>query len=93
MHPIARNDLIGIWQWSAAHWGEGQAETYLDGLETTFALLAENPAMAPERREVTPAVRLFPYRSHLVIFRVKDHALIVHRVVHARSKWKMMVAD
>ena len=51
-------------------------------------LLLATPEMAPERREISPPVRLYAYRSHLVIYRLSEGALIVHRVTHSRSNWQ-----
>ena len=39
----AKQDLIDIWLYTANRWGETQADKYLDGLENSLQLLAEQP--------------------------------------------------
>ena len=87
LYPAARADLAGIWQWTETRWGVAQAETYVRGLHAALDLLLMTPEMARERTEFSPPVRLWRYRSHVVIYRVSDNALVVHRIVHGRSNW------
>jgi toxin ParE1/3/4 len=93
LHPAARADLVDIWQWTAARWGVEQAETYLKSLQAALNLLRTAPEMARERQETTPPLRLYTYRSHLLIYRLTDDALTVHRMVHARSDWNAALSD
>lgn len=90
--PRARADLAEIWAYTAREWSPGQAERYLGGLRTIFALLAASPEIARLRSEITPPVRLHPYRSHLIIFQHDAAVLDVLRVVHARSDWLDLLA-
>ena len=68
-------------------------ENYLIGLDRLLVLLAEQPTIAGERRDIDPSVRLHRYKSHLVIFTASDTTLDVIRVVHARSNWQALLAD
>jgi toxin ParE1/3/4 len=88
LHRTARADLAEIWQWTAVRWGGEQAEAYLAGLKAAIGLLLDSPEMAHERPEISPPVRLYPCRSHVVIYRLSGDSLIVHRVVHGRSNWQ-----
>jgi toxin ParE1/3/4 len=79
--------------WTEARWGVEQAEAYMRGLQAALDLLLTAPEMAPERREILPPVRLYRYRSHVVIYRLAEATLVVHRVVHGRSNWKEAISD
>ena len=39
----AKQDLIDVWLYTFNEWGEIQADKYLDGLENSLRLLAEQP--------------------------------------------------
>lgn len=89
----AEADLFEIWRYTSNEWSEAKAEQYLQGLWETFALLASHPEIARLRHEITPAVRLHPHRSHLVIYVETDATLTIFRIVHSRSDWQAALAD
>jgi plasmid stabilization system protein ParE len=47
LSPLAERDLVGIWRYSLAQWGEAQADRYLDELEEGFSALLEIQSCAP----------------------------------------------
>lgn len=65
--PKAEADLAEIWEFTVARWSVAQAERYLTGLNEALALLCAHPEIA-RLHDFTPPARLFPYRSHLVVF-------------------------
>lgn len=85
--PSAIADLEAIWTWTARNWSVEQADAYVTGLERTFALLAANPRIARERDEITPPVRIFRHRAHIVVYRTEGPRVVVLRVRHAREDW------
>lgn len=89
--PAARRDLDAIWDFTAERWSAAQADSYLRGLAGLFQTLAEFPEIARERREITPPVRLHPYRAHLIIYRAEPDHLLVIRVVHGRQDWPVLL--
>ncbi|WP_425051025.1 type II toxin-antitoxin system RelE/ParE family toxin [Psychromarinibacter sp. S121] len=93
LSPAAENDLAGIWRYSAETWSVDQADTYLRDLDKRLHDLCRNPEVARERTEVSPAVRLYPYRSHLIIYRVEGDWVSVLRVVHNRRNWEALLGD
>ena len=86
--PAAQNDLGGIWDYTALMWSPDQADAYLRGLAEKLDFLCGHPEIARERREIDPPVRLHPYRSHLIIYRIEHDRLAVIRVVHRRQHWQ-----
>ena len=81
-------DLDAIYWHGVETWGRQQARIYLEALESLFNLLAEQPEIALERKELDPPARLYLFRSHLVIFTANATELDILRVVHARSNWQ-----
>ena len=54
----------------------------------TLDLIADNPRIARERQEFTPAVRLHPYQSHMIVYLRDDMGVLVVRVLHGRQDWE-----
>jgi toxin ParE1/3/4 len=73
-------------------WGRQQARIYLEHLESLFNLLAEQPEIAREHREFVPPVRIYPFRSHVVVYLHTATELDILRVVHARTNWAAIFA-
>ncbi len=88
LSPAAQRDLEGIWDYTVSVWSVDQAERYLQGLSETLELLCLSPRIARERTEFDPPVRLYPYRSHLIIYRIEDDYLHIIRVFHNRQHWQ-----
>ena len=84
----AEHDIVDAYLYGVRMFGVDQAEAYHAKLERTFALLADNPGLAPERREITPPVRVHPCGAHIILYLVdeSDEMLIV-RLRHGREDW------
>lgn len=90
--PSAEADLADIWDYTVARWSVAQAESYLTGLNDTLALLCAHPEIA-RLHDFRPPVRIFPYRSHLLVFAVDEVAVEVIRVLHLRSNWRVLLVE
>ena len=88
----ARDDLDAIWLDTAQRWGPTQAVDYLESLDAVLTLLAEFPGMGRLHREFEPAVRIHPFRRHLVIYRSDEKDLCVIRLLYARSNWMAVLS-
>lgn len=84
----ADRDIIEIYVLGAQQFGVAQSERYVDELFDSFELLAENPQMARERRELNPPMRLHPYHAHLIAYLVRDGDILIVRVLHGRQDWQ-----
>lgn len=93
LRPKAEADLDEIWAWTVARWSETQAIAYLEGMEAGFRLLAEYPEIARLRQELSPPVRLYRYRRHVIVFRAGDAGLEILRVLHSRANWQSLLAE
>ena len=87
LRPAARRDLSDIWDYTASEWSVDRADRYVRGIVAFLDALLEQPRIARERTEITPPVRLQPYASHLIVYRIEEPELDVIRIVHARQDW------
>ena len=85
-------DLDAMYWQGVALWGGRQARVYLEALESLFELLAEQPEIARQRGEFDPPVRIYPFRSHVVIYRADTAELDILRVVHGKTNWLEVLA-
>ena len=93
LRSAAEADLSAIWDYTAERWSLKQAQTYASGMTDLLFLLCDQPEIAPLFGKLTPPVRVWRYRSHLVIFTADDSTVEVIRVVHGRSNWAGLLAD
>lgn len=79
----AKSDIKAIYNYTVEHFGEGQVQEYLGGLEYSFDLLTDNPSMG---RLFDENIRRYVYKSHLVYYEVKKDYLLIIRIRSARQK-------
>jgi toxin ParE1/3/4 len=84
----AAKDISDIFIAGLAMFGLDQADKYHEGLTATFAFLADYPRAARVRFEITPPVRAYRYKSHMIIYEIDDDdAVIILRVRHGHEDW------
>ncbi len=84
----ASDDIGHIFLEGLAQFGLAQADRYHDGMAAAFDFLADHPHAARLRLEIRPPVRVYPYRSHLIIYEImEDGELVILRVRHGREDW------
>lgn len=84
----AADDLAAIFLEGIGQFGLPQADAYHEGLSAIFAFLADYPYAARLREDISPPVRVHPYKAHLVIYDVGDvDEVIILRVRHGREDW------
>ncbi len=93
LSPAAQGDLERIWVFTVQMWSADQAEAYLQGLDETLDILVAHPGIARERYEIVPPVRLHPYRSHLIVYRIEPDHLAVIRILHTRQHWQALLRN
>ena len=89
--PRALDDLEAIWDHGADRWSPDQADRYQTDLFRLFALLAERPHMARERPVLGDGIRVHPYASHLIVYRVLDDGIQIVRVPHGRQDLRALL--
>jgi toxin ParE1/3/4 len=89
----AEEDIVELYLAGAAGFGVTQAERYHEGLKATLEFLAEYPMAARERTEISPPVRVHPYRAHLVVYRIEGHDILIIRLRHGHENWQASPAS
>lgn len=84
----AELDLVRMFRDGAAMFGLRQAERYYMTVEERFAFLAANPRAARERLEIDPPVRVHPFKSHLILYRIEDSDIVIIGVRHGHEDWQ-----
>lgn len=85
---LARRDILEHYRWFA-HRSPSTAERFLESLEVTSRLLAENPKIAaiyPGSEADVPGLRRWPvsgFDNYLIFFREEEGDLSITRVLHA----------
>ncbi|MEE9380083.1 MAG: type II toxin-antitoxin system RelE/ParE family toxin [Hyphomonadaceae bacterium] len=87
--PLARDDLENIWTYTAEHWSIKQADQYIASLDMAFQRLAEVPELMRLRMEFEPPMRIYPHRSHIIIYTVSGRDLVIIRVRHGHEDWSL----
>lgn len=83
----ADEDLIAIFIQGHDLFGARQADRYLDELHALFQRLAEHPAMTWLRTDYDPPVRIYAYRSHMVVYEEAPEGIVILRVRHGHEDW------
>lgn len=80
----AKNDLLGIGEYTLHTWGRAQATDYLHHLEKICAALANNPEMGSKCDEVRPGLRRHKHGKHVVFYRPEPNGILILRILHQR---------
>lgn len=81
----AEEDMIQIYMDGVTTFGHEQARRYHQKLFQAFCFLAENPQAASVRHELSPAIRIHPVGSHIVIYTQRDEDIRILRIRHGRE--------
>ncbi len=83
----AEDDVIRIYAEGGHMFGGDQAARYHAELERVFQLLAENPKISRERREIVPPVRIYPHKAHIIVYLIDETGVLIVRVRHGHENW------
>ena len=83
--PSAKERLLEIWSYTAAHWGSAQADKYLRELERAMQDAATQPGRWRKIRGGRfPLIRFIRHAEHYIFFREPPYGCIgVISVLHA----------
>ena len=83
----AEEDLISIAERGIELFGERQAQFYHNALFDLFEVISANPKIARERNELSPPVRVHPFKAHVVIYQIEGDGVSIIRIRHGREDW------
>ena len=82
----AEEDIIAIAEQGVRMFGADQAKRYHDELFALFDLIAVNPRIARKRDEIDPPVRIHPFKTHLIVYRIEaDETIFIIRIRHGHE--------
>ncbi len=85
----AEKDIVYAYREGVRLFGVEQAEKYHAGMEQIFQFLSDTPKAARERTEITPPVRVHPYRSHIIVYLIDSMGdVLILRVRHGLEDWE-----
>lgn len=83
----AQTDLMKIARYGDETYGIERSNLYRDQLKEQFDLIAESPRLYRERWELSPPIRVCPFKPYVIIYTVKHSQTIIVRVRHEREDW------
>ncbi|MCI0599921.1 MAG: type II toxin-antitoxin system RelE/ParE family toxin [Beijerinckiaceae bacterium] len=83
LSPRVQADLDEIWDYTAIHWGSGQAENYVRQLETAIKSAAAASRLGQPCDDIRTGYRKYPAGSHVVFFRLTSTGIDVIRILHS----------
>lgn len=76
----AEQDIIELYLYGLIEFGEQQADAYEAMIRHVLDLIAGNPAIANERPEYSPPVRVHYTGKHCIVYRIVDDYVLVLRI-------------
>lgn len=84
LSPRAQADLDEIWDYSAANWGDDQAEAYTRQIQAAVELIAADPRRGRACDDIRPGYSRFTVGSHVLFYRRAESGIDVVRILHQR---------
>ncbi len=81
----ARLDIIDIYRYGAAEFGESKALSYTSALHEVILLLEAQPKLAALRHEYQPPVRIHHWRQHYIVYHEVGPDLMILRILYHAS--------
>ncbi|MEW6303044.1 MAG: type II toxin-antitoxin system RelE/ParE family toxin [Verrucomicrobiota bacterium] len=88
---LALGDLDAIHAYTVAHWGDAQAERYVDEIWQTFERIVARPERWRLRDDVHPGCRICYSGSHAVLYRIRGGRVEIARVLHGSMDFQRHV--
>jgi toxin ParE1/3/4 len=84
----ADQDLIDIYLYTLETFGLVQAERYVEGMRSCFALLADQPRMGRPADIVRPGARRHEHGGHVIFYRedAEQGGVLILTVIHSRRR-------
>jgi toxin ParE1/3/4 len=79
----AREDLLDIWLYVAAHNSEAVADRIYDSIEQSCRLLSDHPQLGRARPEIQPEARSLVIERWLALYRVTENGAQIVRIIDA----------
>ncbi len=84
LSPAAQGDLSEIWDYTAKHWGEAQAERYARSIQATCEGLSDGTLVGLSAEDIRAGYRKIAAGSHVMYYREREGTLEIVRILHRR---------
>ena len=84
LSPAAQADLSEIWDYTARHWGEAQAERYTREIQATCEALGGGNLVGLSAEDIRAGYRKIGVGSHVMYYREREGTLEIVRLLHRR---------
>lgn len=82
LSKAADADLEDIFDYTVEKYGLDQAVSYVSGFDNTFNMIAENPEIGKERKEIRNELRSFSKDHYVIFYRLIDDRIRIVRILH-----------
>ena len=90
----ATQDLRQIWNYTFDNWSERQADKYYKEILDQCAILASNPSLGREYKNIYPRLRGSKVNKHLIFYKAIDGTEIeVVRILHQQMDFKKQIIE
>lgn len=84
----AQFDLVGIYKYGKKRYGQKQATTYLNEMETFLEDLAERPELARDASFIAHQLKNYNYRAHVIFYQIEnENEIFVVRILGKRMNF------
>ena len=81
----AIDDLTDIWNYTKTEWSENQAEKYYQTIKSSCKLIAENPNIGKNYKEISRHLFGLKSEKHIIFYSIiSDFEIEVIRILHER---------
>lgn len=80
----ARTDLIDILRYTGERWGQNQLLSYRNKVNDALLIIERNPQIGHSTVALPETHRLYFAGSHVIIYRMRNDAIEVIRILHQR---------
>lgn len=93
LSPAAVVSITAITDYTDRTFGEGQTAAYLAGLEQSFQLLVNFPAIGAAAFELKPGLRRYRYQSHYIFYTRHEDHIRIEDVLHVKRNIRKDLFD
>jgi toxin ParE1/3/4 len=92
--PVARDDLISLYNYIADRAGLQVAESYVARIEEACASLEHSPLRGPRRDDIHPGLRSIGFeRRATILFRVRGTKVVIVRIFYGGRDYEGLLRN
>jgi toxin ParE1/3/4 len=84
--PLARSQLLDIYNFTVRRFDVEQAEAYYAGCERRFELIADFPKMGVAADELVTGLHRFRFQSHVIFYSVEEPDVLIRALAHTSQQ-------